>query len=294
MMWGLRACSRGHRRSGAVVALVVGLTLVTGCQWTGNGSGSPPVQPSAAHASETLATSESSTSPSVVLMPDLIGMPSSEGLRRLGELELSSSWERPIEVRCGRRPGTIAWQRPAPGTPLTPSVGVRVRTASLNLEVFRGPCSPPDGDLGPLRGPDVRPARAFYRFAADPSLGAPFAAGETWVGIEDGRTSISLDEAERQQMEAWELGTGYAEASGPFSVLDTLAASGGYYQLRRGIPATCPRGDADPPPHLADARAISLTAPADVTSSCMEWWGVTLFLDPQSQIQGVALRLGSP
>ena len=137
-------------------------------------------------------------------------------------------------------------------------------------------------------------AREFYRFAADPSLGAPFAGDETWVGIEAGRTSITLDEAERQHLEAWELDTGYAEAVGPFSALDTLAASGGYYEVRRGIAATCPTGNADPPPHLADARAISLTAPADVTSSCMEWWGVTLFLDPQDQIRGVALRLGSP
>lgn len=227
-------------------------------------------------------------------MPDLIGLPSAEAGRRLGELELSSSWERPIDVRCGTRPRTVARQRPAPGTPMTPRVDVHVRTAALNLDVFRGPCSPRDGDLGPLRGPDAHLAREFYRFAADPSLGAPFASDETWVGIEAGRTSIALDEAERQHLEAWELGAGYAEAVGPFSALDTLAASGGYYEVRRGIAATCPTGNADPPPHLADARAISLTAPADVTSSSMEWWGVTLFLDPQDQIRGVALRLGSP
>ena len=177
---------------------------------------------------------------------------------------------------------------------MTPRADVRVRTAALNLEVFRGPCSPPEGDLGPLRGPDARLAREFYRFAADPSLGAPFSDGGTWVGIEAGRTSISLDEAERQHLEAWEIGAGYAEQSGPFSALDTLAASGGYYELRRGIAATCPMGNDDPPPHLADARAISLSAPADATSACTEWWGVTLFLDPQDRIQGVALRLGSP
>ncbi len=177
---------------------------------------------------------------------------------------------------------------------MTLRVDVRVRTAALNLDVFRGPCSPPDGELGPLRGPDAHLAHEFYRFAADPSLDAPFAGDETWVGIEAGPTSITLDETERQHLEAWELDAGYAEAVGPFSALDTLAASGGYYELRRGIAATCPEGNADPPAHLADARAISLTAPADVTSSCMEWWGVTLFLDPQDRVRGVALRLGSP
>lgn len=226
-------------------------------------------------------------------MPNLIGLPSAEAGLRLGELELSSSWERPITVSCGTRPKTIAWQRPAPGTPMTPRVDVRVRTAALNLDVFRRPCSPRDGDLGPLRGADAHLAREFYRFAADPSLGVPFAGDETWVGIEAGRTSITLDEAERQHLEAWELGADYAEAGGPFSALDTLAASGGYYELRRGIAATCPNGNADPPPHLTDARAISLAAPADVTSACMEWWRVTLFLNPQDQIRGVALRLGS-
>lgn len=227
-------------------------------------------------------------------MPDLVGLPSAAAGRRLGELELSSSWERPIYVRCGQRPRTVAWQRPAPGTPVTARVDVRVRTAALNLEEFRGPCHPPDGDLGPLLGPDARLARDFYRFAADPALGAAFAKGEVWVGIEDGLASVSLDVVERQSLEAWNLDTGYAEASGPFSVLDVMAASGGYYELRRGIAATCPMGRDAPPPHLAEARAISLTVPADVTSSCMEWWGVTLFLNPQDQIQGVALRLGSP
>ncbi len=227
-------------------------------------------------------------------MPDLTGLPSGEAVRRLGALGLSSSWERPIDVRCGTRPRTVAWQRPRPGTPLTPRADVRVRIAALNLDVFRGPCSPPEGELGPLRGPDAQLARAFYRFAADPSLDAPFAAGQTWVGIEAGPTSITLDEVERPHAHAWELDAGYAEAVGPFSALDTVAASGGYYELRRGIAATCPHGNADPPAHLADARAISLTAPADVTSSCMEWWGVTLFLDSHDEVRGVVLRLGSP
>ncbi|MDO9495712.1 MAG: hypothetical protein Q7J48_08435 [Nocardioides sp.] len=41
-------------------------------------------------------------------------------------------------------------------------------------------------------------------------------------------------------------------------------------------------------------RAISLIVPSDVFSSCMDWWAVTLFLDAQDRIGGVALRLGSP
>ncbi|MCY7396498.1 MAG: hypothetical protein LH468_10170 [Nocardioides sp.] len=137
-------------------------------------------------------------------------------------------------------------------------------------------------------------AREFYRLAANPSLGAPFTSGDVWVGIEDGLTSTSLGDDEWGDLVAWELDTGYAERSGPFSALDTLAASGGSYELRDGVSGTCPGANGKAPPELDGLRALSLTAPDDVTSACLEWWGVTLFLDSQDGIRGVALRLGSP
>lgn len=85
----------------------------------------------------------------------------------------------------------------------------------------------------------------------------------------------------------------YAEATGPFSALDVLASSGGYYELHRGVVPTCPAGNDKVPPGFAELRSISLTAPSDTTSACSEW-GVTLFLDGEKNIRGVALRLGSP
>jgi hypothetical protein len=45
---------------------------------------------------------------------------------------------------------------------------------------------------------------------------------------------------------------------------------------------------------LAGMRAISMTVPADTVGACMEWWGVTLFLDGNDNIRGVALRHGAP
>ena len=171
---------------------------------------------------------------------------------------------------------------------------VEVRTAELDLDVFRGPCDPAGGDLGPVTGRDAVLARAVYRFAADPSLGAPFAPGDTWTGIEDGLASRTVSGGERGQLDAWRLDTSYAERSGPFSALDTLARSGGWYQLRRGVAATCPTGRDGAPPQLAGLRALTLTAPADTVSSCLDWWAVTLFLDSQDRVRGVALRLGSP
>ena len=96
------------------------------------------------------------------------------------------------------------------------------------------------------------------------------------------------------ELTAWEVGTGYAERIGPFSALDLVAASGGYYNLHAGVAGTCPRGEGKAPPELAGLRTISLTAPTATTSSCMDWWGVTLFLSADHQIRGVALRLGSP
>lgn len=238
--------------------------------------------------------------PAPVLMPDLVGLPSAEAGRRLGRIEasarlgLSSNWGRPIIVRCGIRPRTIVRQKPAPGTTLERQMVVQIRTSALDLEEFRGPCEPADGDLGPVAGPDAALARQFYRFAADPSLGAPFVSGEVWTGIENGPTAISLGEVERADLAAWQLGTGYAERTGPFSALDIVASSGGYYELHRGVAPTCPSGSDEAPPELAGLRAISLTAPRDTTRACLEWWGVSLFLDDENKIRGVALRLGSP
>ena len=88
--------------------------------------------------------------------------------------------------------------------------------------------------------------------------------------------------------------TEYAERSGPFSALDVLAGSGGWYELREGVSGTCPESAGEAPPGLQGLRALTLSSPADVTSACLEWWGVTLFLDAQDRIRGVAMRLGSP
>lgn len=238
--------------------------------------------------------------PESVPMPDLIGLPSAEAGRRLGEIEasaklgLSSNWGRPIRVRCGARPDTVLRQKPAPGTPLDPGTVVEIRTAALDLERFRGPCEPPSGNLGPVAGPDAALARKFYRFSANPALGARFASGEVWTGIESGPTATRLGETERSDLAAWQLVAAYAERSGPFSALDIVASSGGYYELHRGVARTCPSGSDAAPQGLANLRAISLTAPSDTTSACSEWWGVTLFLDGEDKIRGVALRLGSP
>jgi len=116
------------------------------------------------------------------------------------------------------------------------------------------------------------------------------------VGIEDGAfAQTHLGASERGNLTAWEIGTSYAERSGPFSALDTTAQSGGYYRLRRGVPRTCPETQSTGAPgELAGLRAISLIAPRDTMSSCMQWWAVTLFLDDGDKIRGVALRLGSP
>jgi len=60
------------------------------------------------------------------------------------------------------------------------------------------------------------------------------------------------------------------------------------------VVGTCPERAGEAPAELEGLRTLSLSSPADVTSACLEWWGVTLFLDPQDRIRGVALRLGSP
>ncbi len=171
---------------------------------------------------------------------------------------------------------------------------MHIRTAALDLEEFRGPCQPRETRIGQVAEADVLVARQFYRFAADPTLGAPFADGDVWSGIEDGLEATSLDVSERGDLAAWRMDASYAERSGPFSPLDTLAGSGGYYALVKGVAQTCLGGNDETPPGLKGLRAISFIAPDDVTSSCLEWWAVTLFLDSQNRIKGVALRLGSP
>jgi hypothetical protein len=232
-------------------------------------------------------------------MPDLVGLPETEASRRLGELEdvnrlgISSNWGRPVPVHCQVRPGTVARQAPEAGTALGRRAVLHIRTAELDLMQFRGPCEPADGDLGPVQGSDAKLARQFYRFSAKPSLGAPFVSGDVWNGIEAGPTATLLDANQRVQLTAWDLDTRYAERSGPFSALDVVAGSGGYFELHRGVVPTCATQSDNSPAGLASLRAITLTAPKDTISACMQWWGVTLFLDG-NLIAGVALRLGSP
>jgi len=253
-------------------------------------------QPSAR--SPTRLPTSTAPTPDLTAMPDLIGLPSRLAGRRIGELEgsarlgLSSSW-RGATVRCGTRPGTVVHQRPAAGATLRRGHVIHVRAAYLDLREFRGPCDPDHGDLGPRRGTDAHVARRFYRFAADPTLGAPIASAPTWHGIGSGRVATWVGVTDRADLAAWRLDTLYAERSGPFSALDLLATSGGYYHLYRGTSEGC-SGDAGGPPAMTGFRSISLTSPRDTTGACMDWWGVTLYLDEDDLIRGVALRLGSP
>ncbi|GAB3197807.1 hypothetical protein GCM10027062_10400 [Nocardioides hungaricus] len=213
------------------------------------------------------------------VMPLVLGLPSSTAGERLGEAGASSSWGGPVLTDCGTRPGTVVRQYPESGKRLRPSTEVRIRTAAIDPRL--GPCD---------RGRGI--AGAFYRFAVDPSLGAPFAAGDTWAGIEDGAPGTWLDPVERADPAAWRLPVGYAERGSPTDLLRPLAASGGWYRVRPGVVAGCAFDDGDPPPPLRGLRAITLT-PYDPVMSCMDWWGVTLFVE-DGRIRGVALRQGSP
>ncbi|MFT3873361.1 MAG: PASTA domain-containing protein [Nocardioides sp.] len=238
-------------------------------------------------------SSMSGSTPEPMLMPDLVGLPALEAGEMVGELDLDSAWGRPVPVRCGVRPGVIARQHPEPGTELSKTTTIRVRTTALDLEVFRGPCEPEDGDLGPLRGPDAALARDFYRFAAEPAPATLF-ADEVWVALEGGLASTTIDRSALTDLAAWRLDEAYAERVGPFSALDVVAASGGYFELRRGASPGCGGGGLGRPSELAGLRTITLTSPSDTTMSCMDWWGVTLVLGTNDRIRGVVLRLGSP
>lgn len=281
-------------RTCRLIALTVTPLFLAACQPQTDGSGEPApgkAQPPAV---------SSPAMPAPARMPRLLRLPSVEAARRLGQIEarvnlgLTPSWGRPVSVHCDARPGTVVRQKPAPGTRLGRGTEVLIRTAALDLDEFRGPCDPRDADLGPVGGPDAVLARRFYRFAANTSLGAPFATGEVWTGIANGLAAARLGNGERERLEAWRPETDYAERTGPFSALDVVASSGGYYELHRGIARTCASGKVEAPHELAGLRAITLSAPADTTDSCSDWWAVTLFLDGDGKIRGVALRLGSP
>lgn len=276
-----------------LLPLIAALLALAGCQAEPDPVAGQPAEVT------TTPTSTPST-PASWLMPDLLGLPSAEVITVLGDLQadedldMMSMWTRPVFVGCDQRPGTIARQSPAPGTTLTRGARVEIREAAVGVRRFRGPCEPADGDLGPVTGPDSAIARQFYRFSADPSLGAPFANGDIWTGIEKGPTGTTIGQDDRDDLASWRMGAAYAERSGPFSVLDVLAESGGYYELHDGVVPTCSFGNGEAPPELAALRAISLTAPTDTVSACMQWWSVTLFLDEDNLIRGAALRLGAP
>lgn len=281
--------------TGVLAPVLAAVLAVAGCSSDDPTPEPAPSTSSATRGPTSAAPSEPTTSaPAGPVVPDLVGLPSAQAQEALGELALGSSWGPPVTVRCEARPRTVVRQRPAAGTPAGPRTTVHVRTAALDLERSRGPCPAHGTGLGRVSEADEALAQDFYRFAADPSLGAPFARGEVWVGIEDGPTSTSLSNDQLDALASWQLETEYAERAGPFSALDVLAESGGWYELREGVAGTCPQRRGAAPQELAGLRALTLSSPADVTTACLEWWGVTLFLDAQDRIRGVALRLGSP
>ena len=234
-----------------------------------------------------------------VLMPDLVGLPDAVAGGRIGELEgqaelgLWSHWRDKLVTDCASRPRTVIAQEPSVGTPLRRRTEIQVWSARLDLERFRGPCRPEGGELGPVVGADADLAREFYTFAADPSRGNPFVAGEVWNGVEAGPIAETLEAVERPNLAAWQLEGAYGDWVGPFSALDVVAGSGGYYELHRGIVPSCPGGYDKAPPELVGLRAVTITVPSDTVTACLEWWGVTLYLS-DGLVRGVSLRLGSP
>lgn len=275
------------------LAVLVVMLLGAGCETETAPAGEPTASVSAS------APATPSPLPDSVLMPDIVGLFDQQAGERLVEVYdqveffLGSSWTQQKVVDCDVVPRTIVRQEPAAGTPLSKRTEIEVWMAELDLDRFRGPCEPGAGELGPVRGADARLAREFYRFAADPSLGAAFVDGEVWVGIEGGPAKAMLSADERADLAAWRFFAEYAERAGDMSPLDTLAASGGLYEVRRGVEPTCASGFNEIPPELAHLRAITLTtAPATITA-CMNWWGVVLYLDAD-RIAGVALKLGAP
>ncbi len=281
-----------RRAVGSIILLLV----LQACQDSGDADDGPD-QPAPSNQPSTTVT-EPEAAPA--LMPDLTGLPSARAGRRIGALEasarlgISSSWHQPIAIRCDVRPGTVVRQKPPAGTELERGIEIQIWTGELDLDQFRGPCDPVHVTSGEVDPADADIAREFYRFASDPSLGAPFADGAIWAGIEEGPAAVAVGEAERADLGAWEIDTAYAERSGPFSALDLLARSGGYYELAGGVNAGCFTDKGTRPTKLVGLRAISFAAPSDTVSSCLEWWSVTLFLNDQHEIQGVSLRLGSP
>lgn len=277
------------------------LVLCAACE---DDTDSPNAAPSASTDTATSTPGEEATGTpdqqaEPVLMPNLVGLPEDQAGRRIGSLEskadlgLVSHWTIQPVADCDSRPRTVVAQEPAVGTPLRRRTEIQVRSARLDLKRFRGPCDPVGGELGPVFGADAQLARLFYRFAADPTLGAPFADGAVWNGIEDSLEADVVDEDERQNLSAWQLDGWYAESMGPFSPLDLVAGSGGYYELHDGVVPTCPYGNDETPAELEGLRAITITAPSDTVTACFQWWGVSLFLDGDL-IRGVALRMGSP
>lgn len=276
------------------LTLLVVVLLVSACGDETQSTKAAAPSPTAAPTSEPM--------PEPVLMPDLVGLFERQVDRRIGEIyvegerEISQDRRGEVVLDCSVVPDMVIRQAPAPGTPLVRKrIQVKLWAAYLDLERFRGPCDPEDGELGPVRGADARLAREFYRFAADPTLGAPFVDGDVWFGIEGGPVHTWVSAADRTDPEAWEVDSSYAERIGPFSALDVLAMTGGRYEVHRGVVPTCNfPSEPEVPTELSGLRAISLTSAEDSIGSCSQWFGVTLFVDGPDRIAGVALRLGSP
>jgi hypothetical protein len=90
----------------------------------------------------------------------------------------------------------------------------------------------------------------------------------------------------------WELDVElFRGGVGPFSALDVLADDDAL-EYRKGSYERCASPPAEPPPHVAKLRRLSIQP--DETESCLQWFAVDVFVSEEGEIAAVTLDLWEP
>ncbi len=135
---------------------------------------------------------------------------------------------------------------------------------------------------------------AFVAFAADPSattIAALPLADEVGIGIGNVIESTQTVDALSDRL-AWEIDRDeYDGYAGPFSVL-LLDVADRPLDITVGPHPRCAAPPVEAPEGFEDYRRLSIQ-PSDATS-CLEWWTVDFFLDPEGTIEAITLDLFGP
>jgi hypothetical protein len=147
----------------------------------------------------------------------------------------------------------------------------------------------------PLSGPDAPLARKLHAFAAAPgaeTLRAIPLSDQVAIGL-GGDVVQTLTAEQLQDPSAWVIHRPYfAGYVGPFNPLEQLRRDPEFWSITEGKQLGCPWARTAALPGYEQDRRLTIE-PSDITS-CLEWFGVDVYVDESGSVDAISLNLVEP